>query len=401
MRDPAPRSIYAELDRRLTPGRRAPAGRVSRASGRSGSRCTPATCPPTPSSPGWPRAWGSAALAALDEHGLPDLGLDPALVEQVLPRVRAKLATEPVEDLRVDAEDGYRGAPGRRGRRRAARRRGRGRRRAAGTAPPSVGIRAKSLEGPTRHRGVRSLDLFLGRSVRAAAAGRRHAAEGDRRRAGAGVPARPRRAARPRTGWPRPGAADRDAAGGARPGRHRDRSPGWCTRRPPADRPALRHLRLQRGARHRRRAPVLRPPGGRLRQAGHAGGRRRHRRPRGRRLDQRAAGRSDASTCTPPGGCTPGWCAGRWNAASTRAGTCTPPSWSPGTPPPTPSSGPRCRPPPAGWPPTWTGPTRGVLDEPATARALAGGRAARAGLRRGGRRRSSRPRAAPDAPDPG
>jgi citrate lyase beta subunit len=32
----------------------------------------------------------------------------------------------------------------------------------AGTAPPSVGIRAKSLEGPTRRRGVRSLDLFLG-----------------------------------------------------------------------------------------------------------------------------------------------------------------------------------------------------------------------------------------------
>jgi citrate lyase beta subunit len=33
--------------------------------------------------------------------------------------------------------------------------------RAAGTAPPSVGIRAKCLEGATRHRGVRSLDLFL------------------------------------------------------------------------------------------------------------------------------------------------------------------------------------------------------------------------------------------------
>jgi len=32
----------------------------------------------------------------------------------------------------------------------------------AGTAPPSVGIRVKSLEGPTRRRGVRSLDLFFG-----------------------------------------------------------------------------------------------------------------------------------------------------------------------------------------------------------------------------------------------
>ena len=96
-----------------TPRRRRRSGSapVSRGSGRSGSRCTPATCPPTPSSPGWRAAWGAAALAALDEHGLPDLGLDPALVEEVLPRVRAKLATEPVEDLRVDAEDGYRGAP--------------------------------------------------------------------------------------------------------------------------------------------------------------------------------------------------------------------------------------------------------------------------------------------------
>ena len=31
-----------------------------------------------------------------------------------------------------------------------------------GEAPASVGIRAKSLEAPTRRRGVRSLDLFLG-----------------------------------------------------------------------------------------------------------------------------------------------------------------------------------------------------------------------------------------------
>ena len=51
----------------------------------------------------------------------------------MLPRVRAKLAAEPVEDLRVDAEDGYRRAAGRRGRRRAARR---PRRRRAPTSRP-------------------------------------------------------------------------------------------------------------------------------------------------------------------------------------------------------------------------------------------------------------------------
>jgi citrate lyase beta subunit len=112
--------------------------------------------------PGLAEEWGAAALAALDEHGLPDLGLDPALVEEVLPRVRAKLAAEPVEDLRVDAEDGYRGRPEAEDddvRRAAA---AVAADLAAGAAAPSVGIRAKSLEGPTRRRGVRSLDLFLG-----------------------------------------------------------------------------------------------------------------------------------------------------------------------------------------------------------------------------------------------
>jgi citrate lyase beta subunit len=107
--------------------------------------------------PGLAASWGAAALAALDEHGLPDLGLDPALVEEVLPRVRAKLAAEPVEDLRVDAEDGYRGGPDREDDDVIAAARA-----LATGAPPSVGIRAKSLEGPTLRRGVRTLDLFLG-----------------------------------------------------------------------------------------------------------------------------------------------------------------------------------------------------------------------------------------------
>ena len=34
-------------------------------------------------------------------------GLDPDLVDEVWPRVLAKLAREPVEDLRLDLEDGY------------------------------------------------------------------------------------------------------------------------------------------------------------------------------------------------------------------------------------------------------------------------------------------------------
>jgi citrate lyase beta subunit len=153
-------SVYAELDRRLTP---VDAVRLTRFPGEWPERQPVHTCyvPADAVVPGVAQAWGTAALAALDEHGLPDLGLDPALVEQVLPRVRAKLAAEPVEDLRIDAEDGYRGTPDHEDddvRYAAATLAADV---AAGVAPPSVGIRAKSLEAPTRHRGVRSLDLFL------------------------------------------------------------------------------------------------------------------------------------------------------------------------------------------------------------------------------------------------
>ena len=59
------------------------------------------------------RSWGDQALAALDEHA-PDaasfaavLGLSDELAGPVYARVRAKLEQEPVEDLRVDFEDGY------------------------------------------------------------------------------------------------------------------------------------------------------------------------------------------------------------------------------------------------------------------------------------------------------
>jgi len=154
-------SVYAELDRRLTP---VDAVRLTRFPGEWPQRQPVHTCyvPADAVVRGLAQEWGAAALAALDEHGLPDLGLDPALVEQVLPRMRAKLATEPIEDVRVDAEDGYRGTleveddDVLRAAAVVAADRG------AGVAPASIGIRAKSLEAPTRRRGVRTLDLFLG-----------------------------------------------------------------------------------------------------------------------------------------------------------------------------------------------------------------------------------------------
>ncbi|PRY47740.1 citrate lyase beta subunit [Geodermatophilus tzadiensis] len=153
-------AVYAELDRRLAP---VDAARRAAWPGERPRRQPVHTCyvPADAVVPGVAAAWGAAALAALDEHGLPDLGYPAALLDEVLPRVRAKLAAEPVEDLRVDAEDGYRGRPEDEDddvRRAAA---AVAADLAAGTAPPSVGIRARSLEGPTRRRGVRSLDLFL------------------------------------------------------------------------------------------------------------------------------------------------------------------------------------------------------------------------------------------------
>ena len=152
-----PERVLTELDQRLAP---VDAARLAAYPGESSSRQPVHTCyvPADAVVPGLAAGWGRAALAALDEHGLPDLGLDRALVEQLLPRVRAKLAAEPVEDLRVDAEDGYRGA--------ADAEDGDVTAAAAVLAaeavrPPFLGIRAKSLEEATRRRGVRSLDLFL------------------------------------------------------------------------------------------------------------------------------------------------------------------------------------------------------------------------------------------------
>jgi citrate lyase beta subunit len=108
--------------------------------------------------PDLPGEWGRRALAALDEHGA---ALDvPA---PVLAKVRAKLAREPIEDLRIDFEDGYgvRGDRTEDGDAHAA----------AGivgewhrarAAPPWIGIRFKSFHTTALlERGVRTLDIFL------------------------------------------------------------------------------------------------------------------------------------------------------------------------------------------------------------------------------------------------
>ena len=77
--------------------------------------------------------------------------------------VRSKLEAEPIEDLRVDLEDGF-GDRGDEEEDAAALSGGRALVDAAakGECPPYVGVRFKSLEEATRRRGIRSLDLILG-----------------------------------------------------------------------------------------------------------------------------------------------------------------------------------------------------------------------------------------------
>jgi citrate lyase beta subunit len=161
--------VLDDLDRRLAP---ADAELAARYPGDAGTRQPVHTVylPADQMTRDVPADWAARALAALQEHAAtaPELaeatGIDPALVDQVLSGVLAKLEREPIEDLRLDFEDGY------------------GRRPdeqedadtlgaattlagalAEPAAPPYSGLRIKCLEAVTRRRGLRTLDLFLGR----------------------------------------------------------------------------------------------------------------------------------------------------------------------------------------------------------------------------------------------
>jgi Citrate lyase beta subunit len=114
-----------------------------------------------------PARWGERALDAVAAVGgvaglCGLLGLGDDLTEQIAPLVDAKLAAEPIEDLRIDFEDGY------------------GDRDdaaedaaavaaaetvvaavASGSAPPFIGIRFKCFEAATRRRGLATLDRFV------------------------------------------------------------------------------------------------------------------------------------------------------------------------------------------------------------------------------------------------
>jgi citrate lyase beta subunit len=111
-------------------------------------------------------AYGEAALRAIDAHA--DAFASIVGDDDLVARVRAKLAAEPVEDLRIDFEDGYVGktdadedadvvrcatalAQTQR----------------AGAAAPFGGIRIKCFEAPTRARAVRTLTSYVATLVEA------------------------------------------------------------------------------------------------------------------------------------------------------------------------------------------------------------------------------------------
>jgi citrate lyase beta subunit len=123
--------------------------------------------------PGLAARWGRQALKTLEtcapspgEFGAA-MGLPPGLAADVRSRVLAKLIAEPIEDLRLDFEDGYgdRGDDTEDADARAAAACLAGEAAAgpvaAGTAVPFCGLRCKSLEPPTRRRAIRTLAEFL------------------------------------------------------------------------------------------------------------------------------------------------------------------------------------------------------------------------------------------------
>ena len=113
------------------------------------------------------QASGAAALAALDEFAptaaafAKVVGLT-SLADAVRARVIAKLKREPVEDLRLDFEDGYGARPD-------AEEDGHAQSAAeemaagmsAGTLPPFIGIRIKAMSRELHARSLRTLDLFV------------------------------------------------------------------------------------------------------------------------------------------------------------------------------------------------------------------------------------------------
>ncbi|HET7666682.1 MAG TPA: aldolase/citrate lyase family protein [Mycobacterium sp.] len=114
------------------------------------------------------RGWAGEARQTLTAHGGSEtelaeaLGLQPSVAAEIYPRILRKLDAEPIEDLRIDFEDGYGNRPDDdEDAATIAAAQALAASIAAGDAAPFSGIRVKSLEAPTRRRGLRTLQLFV------------------------------------------------------------------------------------------------------------------------------------------------------------------------------------------------------------------------------------------------
>jgi citrate lyase beta subunit len=114
------------------------------------------------------RKLGEVALRSLETYA-PDpgsfaeaIGLAGGLAGKVRERVIDKLGREPVEDFRIDFEDGYGNRPdAEEDGHAAAAAREVARGLAEGTLPPFIGIRVKPLNRELAPRSIRTLDIFL------------------------------------------------------------------------------------------------------------------------------------------------------------------------------------------------------------------------------------------------
>jgi citrate lyase beta subunit len=114
------------------------------------------------------RKLGELALKSLDTYAhdahtfAEAIGISNSLAGKVYERVRAKLGREPVEDFRIDFEDGYGNRPDDEEDGHAvaaAKQVAAGM--VAGSLPPFLGIRIKPLTGELAGRSLRTLDVFL------------------------------------------------------------------------------------------------------------------------------------------------------------------------------------------------------------------------------------------------
>ncbi|HEX2059111.1 MAG TPA: phosphoenolpyruvate kinase, partial [Thermoanaerobaculia bacterium] len=123
------------------------------------------------------RKLGEKAMQVLDEHGVDPfvfaraVGIEDARADKIWSRVVEKLAREPVEDFRVDFEDGYGNRPDEEEDRHAeivASELAKGM--SEGTLPPFIGIRIKPFTQELMRRGLRTLDIVITTLVESAGA---------------------------------------------------------------------------------------------------------------------------------------------------------------------------------------------------------------------------------------